>query len=137
MSDEEQMARLQELMNERVEQQEQRQLNFDEINFGAVAIGQREEVVIIDLNNQVIIPNHQEEVMMISQEEENVIPLALQHDTGRNDRVHDGPVLLTNFQESPDLNRHDILHGFIDPIEQNQLDKEEQNRSKQGEMFIG
>lgn len=45
------MARLQELMNERAEQQEQRQLNFDEINFGAVAMGSREEVVIIDLNN--------------------------------------------------------------------------------------
>ncbi len=60
------MARLQELMNERAEQQEQRQLNFDEINFGAGVIGSREEVVIIDLNNQVMINNHQEEVMMIS-----------------------------------------------------------------------
>lgn len=51
LSDEEQMARLQELMNERAEQQEQRQLNFDEINFGAGVIGSREEVVIIDMNN--------------------------------------------------------------------------------------
>jgi hypothetical protein len=53
-------------MNERAEQQEQRQLNFDEINFGAGVIGSREEVVIIDLNNQVMINNHQEEVMIIS-----------------------------------------------------------------------
>ena len=72
-------------MNERAEQQEQRQLNFDEINFGAGIIGSREEVVIIDLNNQVMIPNHQEEVMMISQEDE--IPTNLyNNNTGRNDR---------------------------------------------------
>ncbi len=65
MSDEEQMARLHELMNERVEQQEQRQLNFDEINFGAVGMRPGEEVVIIDMNN-LAIENHQEEVIMLS-----------------------------------------------------------------------
>ena len=71
-------------MNERAEQQEQRQLNFDEINFGAGVIGSREEVVIIDLNNQVMINNHQEEVMIISQEDE--IPSNLYNNSGRNER---------------------------------------------------
>lgn len=51
MSEEEQMARLQELMNERAEQQEQRQLNFDELNFGGLGMRPGEEIVIIDLNN--------------------------------------------------------------------------------------
>jgi hypothetical protein len=65
LNDDEQMERLQVLMQERAEQQEQRQQNFDEQNFGGLARG--EEVVVIDMNQ--LGPSssaHQEEVIMLS-----------------------------------------------------------------------
>ena len=78
--------------------------------------------------------------MMISQEDE--IPTNLyNNNTGRNDRNVINPdqhqiSTGSNIQESPDLNRHDILHGFIDTNELNRQEKEEQNRNKQGEVSL-
>ncbi len=69
INDDEQMERLQVLMQERAEQQEQRQQNFDEQNFG---LARGEEVVIIDMNQMGpsgANRNHQEEVIMLSEQE--------------------------------------------------------------------
>ena len=114
MNDEEQMARLQQLMNERAEQQEQRQQNFDEINFAG---GQRpgEEVVIIDMNFQQPLPEYEERPSSDLNDDER--PSA-RNTGGRNHQIEgnfqSSTNGTTNQLQSPELHNDNIIHGFID-----------------------